>query len=43
MECADFEEHFVGCPECQRQLNTTEEFSQTFKRVVTRVLGEKRR
>lgn len=32
-ECTLFEEHLVDCVHCQEQLETTQEFSQAFKRV----------
>ncbi|HTD24665.1 MAG TPA: hypothetical protein VK738_18560 [Terriglobales bacterium] len=32
-ECVSFEEHFVDCPQCQEQLETTQDFRQAFKTV----------
>jgi hypothetical protein len=32
-ECARFEEHFVDCPRCLEQLETTEDFSRALKTV----------
>src|SRR5260370_13866357 len=32
-ECVSFEEHFVDCPQCQEQLETTQDFKQAFKTV----------
>jgi hypothetical protein len=32
-ECARFEEHFVDCPRCLEQLETTEDFRQSLKTV----------
>src|SRR5260370_9824858 len=32
-ECVSFEEHFVDCPQCQEQLETTQDFKQALKTV----------
>jgi len=33
VECARFEEHFVDCPACRRQLNIAGEFKQMLESV----------
>jgi len=43
MEWVNFEEHFMNCPECRRQLDAAEEFDRAFKRAASQVFAKRPR